>query len=105
MSKPEPGPVVKGWDYMNDEEQVQHLMQSHGYRDGYFEHRDGTKWSDQETYDYLMSEVGDRQDQHEQDHLDYPFGEVNEHTHSLTHPSEVSAAIASIKETISARRG
>lgn len=104
MSKPEARPVVKQWIWMTPDEQVEHLMQTHGFRDDYFTHEDETPWTDAETKAYFEEEPDSRNDYHDQDHLDYRYGGGTEHTHSLTHPSEVDAAIASIKEAISARQ-
>lgn len=97
-------PVVACWEWMTTEQQIEHLMQTHGFRDGYFTHEDETPWTDVETKAFFEEEPDSRDDHHEQDHLDYPGGGGVNHTHSLTHPREVEQAIASIKETISARR-
>lgn len=103
MSKREPRPIVKQWVWMTPEEQIEHLMQSHGFRDGYFTEEDDTPWSDGRTKEHF-EDFDVREEYHDEDHREYKWGGGKEHEHALYHPGEVEAAIASIKETIHARR-
>lgn len=97
--------VVKGWDWMSDDEQIAHLIDSHGYDEDWFDQDDGP-WDRPRVEQYFAD--GDvRFDYHSGDHHEHPHGggsESKQHEHSLTHPGEVAAAIASIKEAIHARR-
>lgn len=103
MSEPEPKPVAaSSWEWLTEDQQVKHLMQSHGYRDGYFSNEDETSWTDKDTEKHFRTHPKIRDEYHDGDHRDYPEGGGGDtlHTHSLVHPDEVEAAVESIKQSV-----
>lgn len=93
-------PAVKKWEWMTVDEQIIHLMASHGYRDGYFTHEDETPWTDDETLEAFRDDAIRRDEYHDQDHDEYKYGGGHEHTHDAVHPAEMAQAIESIRKAV-----
>ena len=100
VKKVGPTPVIKGFEWMTEEEQVHHLIETHGYNEDWF-HEDDEDW-DRARVEEFFADSEERWSFHSTDHAEHPEGgsEQNRHKHALVHPAEVNAAIASIKEVL-----